>query len=250
MKPILIGMFWLLGVVWVFANPSAGFERGNESFSKGDFAGAATAYEEVIRDQGASAGVLYNLGNSYQRLGRFGPALLAYERARLLAPRDPNLLANLMLARKASAADDEVHSHPRLNAAVCYFSRNEWSWLVAGSALWIGTLSVVSGVFPITGNGFRYFVRWSGALALIVAGVGALALCLRRDESNRAVIVSESAHLRLSPFDQAESLAELRAGKVVRLGERNGEYVYIEMLAPKISGWVSTREVAGILPES
>lgn len=252
MKLILTIMTGLLGAMVVCASESSTFERANERFSKGDFAGAVTSYEEVIRDEGTSAAVLYNLGNSYQRLGQPGPAILAYERARLLSPRDPDLLANLALARKASAAqEEEVNPHPRLEAALGYLSRHEWSWLVVAGALWIGLLSVVEAFSSIRNRrGFRGLIRLSGALAVVVLVAGTVALYLRRDESSRGVIVSESAVLRLSPFEKAESLATPGPGKMVRLGERKGDYVYVEIPGLKIRGWISTREVAAILPEN
>ena len=107
--------------------------EANQQFKSGDFAGAAAAYEKIIAAEGPRASVYYNLGNSYQQLKQYGPAILAYERARLLTPRDPDLLANLALARKAATAFEETGLHPWLDAVVNHLSRNEWSWLVAGA---------------------------------------------------------------------------------------------------------------------
>ena len=90
----------------------------NQRFKAGDFAGAAAAYEKILSAEGPRASVYYNLGNAYQNLKQYGPAILAYERARLLTPRDPDLLANLALARKAAAAFEETGRDPRLDAAL------------------------------------------------------------------------------------------------------------------------------------
>ena len=49
-----------------------------------------------------SADGLYNLGNSYARAGQLGLAALAYERAGLLAPNDPDIHANLVFVRAAA----------------------------------------------------------------------------------------------------------------------------------------------------
>ena len=87
---------------------AASMEDANGQFKAGNFEVAATHYEEVLKHEGPRASVFYNLGNSYQAQKKYGPAILAYERARLLTPRDPDLLANLNLARKAATAFDEV----------------------------------------------------------------------------------------------------------------------------------------------
>ena len=94
-------MFAMAGTT-VFAGPPQNFDQANQHFQAGNFAGAAEAYQAEINSGGASAALLYNLGNSQYRMGEFGRAILSYERARLLTPRDPDLLANLSLARKAA----------------------------------------------------------------------------------------------------------------------------------------------------
>jgi hypothetical protein len=49
---------------------------------------------------GYSAADLYNAANAYARAGKPGMAVLHYERARLLAPNDPDIEANLRLVRE------------------------------------------------------------------------------------------------------------------------------------------------------
>src|SRR5450631_1410960 len=49
-----------------------------------------------------SAAQLYNLANSYARAGQPGLAVLNYERARLLAPGDPDIEANLQRIRDSA----------------------------------------------------------------------------------------------------------------------------------------------------
>src|SRR4029077_14462070 len=51
---------------------------------------------------GYSAAGLYNLGNSYARAGKPGMAVLNYERARLLAPDDADVEANLQFVRSSA----------------------------------------------------------------------------------------------------------------------------------------------------
>src|ERR1700677_2919513 len=48
---------------------------------------------------GYSSTALYNLANAYARDGKPGMAVVNYERARLLAPDDPVIEANLVLVR-------------------------------------------------------------------------------------------------------------------------------------------------------
>ena len=57
------------------------------------------AYATILKYGIRDARVEYNLGNTYFKMGRLGQSILSYERARRLAPTDPEILANLELAR-------------------------------------------------------------------------------------------------------------------------------------------------------
>lgn len=243
-KNLLLGLLCLfLGTPALFAND---FDQANQQFKAGDFAGAAASYEKILAAEGPRATVFHNLGNSYQQLKRYGPAILAYERARLLTPRDPDLLANLALARKAAAVDEEPGIHPPLDAVLNYLSRNEWSWLVAGGALFLGVLAVACGVVKLP----RQWVAGPACLAGFCIIAGATALYLRRAEASRGVVLSGDAAVRLSPFEKAESLGTPGVGRIVRLGARSGDFQYIEVPGASLSGWMAGKDVAAIAPEA
>ena len=241
----LLGLVWLLlGSSSVFATP---FDHSNQQFKAGDFAGAAAGYEKVLATEGPRAAVYYNLGNSYQSLKQYGPAILAYERARLLTPRDPDLLANLALARKAATAFEEAGPHPRLDAALNFLSRNEWSWLVAGAALFLGGLAIVCGAVKLPRRG-RTFAMISASLAGLAIAAGATALRLRRAETSRGIVLSDHATVRLSPFENAEALGTPGPGRIVRLGAKSGAFHYAEVPATNLHGWLAAKDVAAIAP--
>jgi tetratricopeptide (TPR) repeat protein len=230
---------FLLGQV---SGLATAFEDANKQFESGDFTGAAAAYEKILATEGPRASVYYNLGNSYQQLKQYGPAILAYERARLLTPRDPDLLANLALARKAATAFEETGLHPWVDVVVHRLSRNEWSWLVAGSALFLGALAVAGGVVRIPRRGAMI----SAGVAVLLSATAGTALYLRRGEAARGIVISEGATVRLSPFEKAESLGTAGPGRTVRLGEKNGGFQYIEVPGASLKGWVASRDVAAI----
>ena len=72
--------------------------RANDLYAMNKYQEAADTYES-IRKKGLINGYLYyNLGNTYIRLGKTGPAILNYIRAYNFIPRDENLQANLNYA--------------------------------------------------------------------------------------------------------------------------------------------------------
>ena len=232
----------LLGASPVFATA---FDAANQQFKSGDFTGAAASYEKFLTADGPRAAVYYNLGNSYQSLKQYGPAILAYERARLLTPRDPDLLANLALARKAATAFEESALNPRLKAALNYLSRHEWSWLVASAALLVGVLAVVGGAVKLPQR-LRTAALTVGGVAGFAIALGAVALYLRRDEASRGIVLTENATVRLSPFENAESLGTSGPGRSVQLGTMNGDFRYVEVGGTSLKGWLAAKDLAAI----
>src|SRR6202044_2357015 len=90
---------------------------------------------------GYSAPSLYNLANSFARAGKPGLAVLNYERARLLDPKDPDIEANLRHVREASGLPPDSRSgfqraaefaDPRLLAWVGLLGLS-----LAGVAAWV-----------------------------------------------------------------------------------------------------------------
>ncbi|MCX8495350.1 MAG: tetratricopeptide repeat protein [Akkermansiaceae bacterium] len=237
--------FSLLFLALATASLSAGdFAEANQRFQAGDFAGAASAYEQILTVEGPRASVCYNLGNSYFRLGKFGPAILAYERARILTPRDPDLMTNLARARKDAAVTDESQLDPRINAVVSELSPDEWSWLLASAALTIGALTMVGGIIRLP----LHWTRRAVGLSLFCIALSASALYLRRAESTRGVVISETTAIRISPFEQAESISTLRPGQIIQIGAQQSGFHYVESPSSGPHGWVADRDFSAVIP--
>jgi hypothetical protein len=220
------------------------FDEANSKFNAGNIDGAAAIYQELLDSEGPSAAVLFNLGNCEQRLGQNGEAILAYDRARLLTPRDPDLLANLAMARKAAAVFEEPGQFPRLDAMLGYLSLDEWSWLVAGSALALGLLALLCGLMCLP----RRVVRTVAALASLTLIAGSAALYQRRGEAHRAVVVAANAAVRLSPFQKAEVLGTTGEGRIVRLLGMEGAFRFVEVPGTGLRGWMAADDVKAIMP--
>ena len=248
MLRMLSGLLALcISATTLFAEKSGSFDQANQSFQSGDFAAAASAYQQDINANGPSAALLYNLGNSQYRLGQYGPAILSYERAKLLTPRDPDLLANLNLARKAATVFDKGSYDPRLGAVLAWLSKNEWAWLVVGSALWLGAISVFGGALRMICPATRRAMIGSTIIAGVFIAAGVTALFLRRHEDTRGIVLSKDAAVHLSPFEKAEAIGTPGAGRIVWMGEKNGGYFYISVPGTELHGWMAEKDVEMIV---
>ncbi|MFQ5449062.1 MAG: hypothetical protein ACE5E9_00445 [Nitrospinaceae bacterium] len=99
---LLLFTVWTLGAaVCGHAEPTGylnRISRANDLYLNKKYREAAGIYEDLI-GQGLQNGYLYyNLGNTYMRLDKIGPAILNYIKAKRLLPRDESLNANFRYA--------------------------------------------------------------------------------------------------------------------------------------------------------
>jgi tetratricopeptide (TPR) repeat protein len=86
-------------------DPMTTFFESNAAYKAGDYATAAAGYQALVTAGFRSGPLHYNLGNALFKQGAIGRAILNYERARRVSPRDPDVTANLQLARERLGAD-------------------------------------------------------------------------------------------------------------------------------------------------
>ena len=103
---VLLFASLIAGVNALAANNSIDVEAmtvANQLYNTGSYAEAAQVYEQLLSQGMTHSSLYYNLGNAFYVQGDLGRAILNYQRAARLDPRDPEIRANLALARNQSA---------------------------------------------------------------------------------------------------------------------------------------------------
>ena len=236
---------WLLGLSASFAATSDDFKAANQLYNTGKFAEAAAAYEKI---EPKTAHVYYNLGNAWFRQGKLGLAILNYARANRLAPRDPDILANLKFAQQRLGVDDtnpSSHAGQRfLRSVIEHCTADEWS-VYELTGLWLLLLAIGACVyFPKTRTAFR-------VIAMIgLAGFGfstfALSYQLINDRSAPpAIVVAGETEARFAPVADSTVHFRLPEGARVAIREDRGEWVLVER-ADGQQGWVKSEAIGRI----
>lgn len=228
---------WVLVIAMLaVARADEGIGQANAAYEAGQFAEAAEQYEAMLAEDGPRAGVLQNLGSAYFRMGDFGRAILAFERALLLEPRNPDLRANLKLARDEAAVFEDRDVDWRewfLGIA----PRRGWSMIALGGAL---LLPLGAGLW-VFWKRRRMVGAASAALGLLVLGVSLYALESRSDEADDGIVLGSPATVRISPFPTADERGSLAAGKRVNVGREEAGFRWVE--AEAVRGWVAAGDV-------
>lgn len=192
--------------------------------------------------QGYSADALYNQANAYARAGKLGQAVLSYERAQLLAPNDPDILANLEHVRAVARVSPEPHT--RLDRIALAVSPTSAAWLGCLGLALAGSALLVLKAAP---RG-----RWviAGALVLLGGPLVALAVSnarLLQPHLHEAVILVNQTPALPAPVPMSEPAFTLAEGETVTVTDRHEDYILVRTRSGT-SGWVSRAKLGSVVP--
>lgn len=221
------------------------FDKANAAYDAGRFDEAAEGYEALLERDGPRVAVLQNLGSAYHRLGENGRAILAFERALLLDPGDPDLTANLKLVRDRAAVfpagvDDGW------NRFASRLSRRTWSWIELGGMTLLPAAAL--GWLLLRGRAGRGWMIPAAAGGVALAGLSVAALRTTATVVNRGIVVADPATLRISPFGTAEEKGSLMEGREVVLGQEKDGWFRVSVEGAASEGWIAKGEVEPLVP--
>jgi hypothetical protein len=203
--------------------------------------GAAAVQAES--EPGFSAADLYNLGNSYARMGKPGMAILNYERASLLSPGDPDVAANLRFIRASAHLPTETPDNfDRIASIASPF------WLS-----WVGVLglTLVGASLIAAQLGSRHRL-WRGAAALL--GVAMVGLTLGNalmlwPRLHQGIVIAAATPVRVSPVPMGDPLFSLPEGEKVKITAEHDGFALIQTRVGR-AGWISDSNIAPIVPRN
>ena len=209
------------------------------AYKAGDYVAAAAQFKSIANTRVNNPDLFYNTGNAYLKAKDLGRAMLWYERARKLAPSDPDLKFNLAYAQSLLKDKKE----PNFSfAGILYFWQGQVSlkWLQYASI----TLSFCFFIWATAqeARGRHIFSGIGIFIFLLFAGI-TLASGLEYNRINSdvtAVILAEQAGVRSGTMDNATLLFDLHAGTQVRVLEKKDNYMKIRFAKDKV-GWVACK---------
>jgi len=220
------------------------FDTANKLYAENKFTDAAAAYEKLTTAGTISPALYFNLGNAQFKAGQMGLAIAAYRRAETLAPRDPDLSANLRFAR------NQVQG-PTIKSSAWQrwlgtMSVNEWTWLcVAGMWITFGLLiarQIKPSLAPALGN-WTWLTTGSTAILCVC-----LALAFSQVDGQQVAIVKVAdATIRNSPLDQSPSTFTAHDGAELRVLDSKDDWLQVTDDTRRI-GWLK-RDSATLLPQ-
>jgi len=225
-------------------NPTARFEAANKLYEEARYKEAAAAYQEILKSDEGSAAIYFNLGNAFFKAGQLGQAIVAYRTAQNLAPRDPDVRANLQFAR-------ETAQGPRIEAGRVerFFSKlnlDEWTFIAAG-AVWLWLLiQAAMQLNPTLRVSLRMLSHTLASIALVFCAC-LVASIYNFKEVRIATVTVEQAQVRNGPLEESQSAFAVHDGAELRALDFKGDWIMVSA-GPGRTGWI--RRDAVVLPSS
>jgi len=227
-------------------------EQANQAYEEGRYQDASRFYEDILASGILHPTVLYNLGNTYFKTDRLGKAILAYERTRLLIPRDEDVAANLQLARELTVDKIAREEPPLLIRWITSPARNmnfdELTWISFILYLLTAALAVI-GIW-VRPEGVRKKILVSALVAgvlLVLAGGSLAGKIIWQRSVNRAVILSPAVDARSGPGEDYTRIFTAHEGTTVRVRQQREGWRLIA-LPNGLGGWIPENTAELISP--
>jgi len=225
------------------------FQKGNQLYQQGQYLEAAQEYEQVL-SLGFESGELYfNLGNAYFKARELGRAILNYERAKRLLPRDEDVDYNLQIAN-LSVVDKITVPPPFLPLKVFsdfkgQFGVNSWALFTLGC--YTAVIGLISVRVLLPRPAVRRFTTATIlplVLFLILSSL-TFAARVREAQATEAILLADKVDVQSAPGGEGTTVFSLHEGVKVRVEETSGEWVEIRLADGKV-GWIKTADLERI----
>jgi len=232
---------------FTFAFCAAALAQGDRAkadslYREGKFEQAIPLYAALVQEEPQNPWLHYNLGNGYFKTNRLGRAIVSYQRAYRLLPRDSDIRYNLSLALKRSGQTlTPVGIPDALYTVYNFLSRTELTGL-----FWIFLwLACLSGAFIAIAKEPPSALRKLLALSAIIAAVcGGWSLArMGSDYNNPGVAVDGVMEVRGGPGDNFAASATVPEGHIVEIIQTKEDWLEISVRADAVKGWIKKSSV-------
>ena len=207
-------------------------------------------YASKIDPRHVSPALLYNMGNCFYQLGDFPRALVCYERAKHLQPRDSDVTGNLELTRRKLLlpAKYRVESPADFMKAARDFLRSD-EWLV-GCTAGLMLVLIGLGLFFRSKAGLWQWPFYAGVAVTVICAAALIAKAAADDPAREAVVIVRNTPLYSLPSAESGRVEQyLKAGAEVSIEENRMDWVRVR-LENNDEGWVRGSSLAQLWSDS
>ena len=229
------------------------FFKANQFYFNGEFEKAVQLYESILKShqsnlifQSESRGELfYNIGNCYFRSGQKGSALLNYERARRLIPRDADLKYNIEYVHDLT--EDNLSQPENIISeifGVNFFSQTELATVFCLVNLMLFLFLTIRIFFRAE---WIFYVIIIFSICWIVSGISFGIMLKQTIFDDRVVILAKEVDVLAGPDKEDTLLFKVHEGTLA-YQERNESGFSLIRLPDSKRGWLVSSAIEAVEP--
>ncbi len=251
MKKILLTIFLFIAFVMpALAEMSVTevtikFAQGNDAYKKAQYDQAVQSYEEILKGGRESGPVYFNLANSYFRLGKLGKAIVNYERALQLMPRDSDVRFNeryaLSKVKQTEDAQTKTLVEKIITAHVRFYTVGEMVMIII---VLIGLLGVLY-IAQLYIKSLKITAPFLALAVIIFLSIFSAGLFLKIEENKNTAIVLQDIQAKFEPRKEATTHFDLYEGSSVKVVSHETGWVKIKRFDGKL-GWIENSAIEGL----
>jgi len=243
LRKLLIAFFIIVSTSLFADEIGTTFQKGNEAYRSGNYQKAIELYQSILSQGYQSTELYYNLGNSYYKLNKIPDAVLEYERAHRLAPRDEDINHNLALANLRIT--DKIDPIPELFFVEWWgsfsnlFTADQWAWIAIVS-LWTVVIAVTFLLLKLQQASVRFIfvgVVFASILIAVLSFAGMIAQSRIANDHYSAIVFAPSVTAKSAPDKNGTDLFVVHEGVKIELLDHVSDWNKIRLADGKI-GWV------------
>lgn len=223
------------------------FAQANNYYKTEQFKEAIELYNRIESKNMVSSDLYYNLGNSYYKLNKVGPAIFYYEKALQLNPDNEDVKNNLVFAKRLSL--DNIKPLPKtvwqkLNENYLQkLTYNEWAIIVIFFSFLVGTLFLLY-YFSYSSIKKRLFFITSliSFLMLFLSLIITYNQYSFSKNNKEAIVFAEESEIRNAPTFNSEKVFTLHEGTKVFVLDTVDNWKKIKIADGKL-GWIIASEI-------
>ena len=217
--------------------------KADSAYINNDFASAVYLYENILANQGESADIYYNLGNSYYKMDNIAKAILNYEKALILNPGNGDIRFNLELAQSKTVDKvtpmSEVFLVTWMNDLTNTMSEKGWAKMaIISFILMLLMLALYFFSKKIALKKIGFISAICLLLICIIANISASTQKNKAQSHATAIIMAPSVTAKSTPNDGGTDLFILHEGRKVNIKDNTmREWKEIQLEDGNV-GWV------------
>ena len=222
------------------------FAKANFAYKDGHYQEAIDLYEQILAGGLESGPLYYNLANGYFKAGQLGRAILNYERARRLMPRDADLRVNEQFAQAQRERNYRLPRTPfwqrMIQQTTGSLTSNEMVLLIAAL---IGLCAILSLVALYRAWPFRRrILPLLLGVAVVVISLSVVVV-IRESRAARSGVVISSVAAQFEPRAGATTHFTIKEGERVLVLKKEGPWVKVRRADGKV-GWIPAESFAAL----